>query len=83
MAELWLPFHAENALLLMVLGKLAVKAGDIEKAKAYLTQSITVMPTAQAYHILGDLMYAQGDKDSASQSYKQGLDLLLVAGLNP
>ncbi|MDD1605679.1 MAG: heme biosynthesis protein HemY [Methylococcaceae bacterium] len=80
MAELWLPFHADNALLLMVLGKLSVKCNEFEKAKAYLTQSITATPTVQAYQLLGDLMLEQGDKDSASQCYKQGLELLLVAG---
>jgi HemY protein len=79
MAELWLPFHPDNALLLMVLGKLSAKAKDIEKARLYLTQSIAVTPTVQAYQLLGDLMYEQDDKDSASQCYKQGLELLLAS----
>jgi HemY protein len=78
MAELWLPFHPDNALLLMILGKLCIKCNDIEKAKNYLTQSITATPTVQAYQLLGDLMFEQGDKDSASQCYKQGLALLLT-----
>ncbi len=77
MAELWLPFHQDDALLLMVLGKLCVKCQEIEKAKAYLTQSITAAPTVQAYRLLGDLMFEQGDKDSASQCYKHGLELVL------
>jgi HemY protein len=76
MAELWLPFHPDNALLLMVLGKLSLKCKETEKAKAYLTQSITAMPSIQAYQLLGDLMFEQGDKDSASKCYKQGLDLV-------
>jgi HemY protein len=80
MAELWLPFHQENAVLLMVLGKLSLKCKDVEKAKAYLSQSITAAPTVQAYQLLGDLMFEQGDKDSASQYYKHGLELLLTAG---
>jgi HemY protein len=78
MAELWLPFHADNALLLMVLGKLSIKCNEFEKAKAYLTQSISATPTVQAYQLLGDLMFEQGDKDSASQCYKQGLNLRLA-----
>lgn len=78
MAELWLPFHPDNALLLMVLGKLSMKSNNAEKAKAYLTQSITAKPTVQAYQLLGDLMLEQGDKDSASQCYKHGLDLVLT-----
>ena len=78
MAELWLPFHSENALLLTIVGKLSAKCKDPEKAKAYLTQSITIKPTVQAYQSLGDLMLEQGDKDSASQCYKLGLELLLT-----
>ena len=80
MAELWLPFHVDNALLLMVLGKLSVKCNDSDKAKSYLTRSITTTPTVEAYQLLGDLMFAQGDKDSASLCYKQGLELVLAAG---
>lgn len=80
MAKLWLPFHQDNALLLMVLGKLSFKCKDIEKAKSYLTQSITTAPTVQAYQLLGDLMFEQGDKDSASQCYKHGLELMLATG---
>lgn len=79
MAELWLPFHSDNALLLMILGKLSAKCNDVEKAKSYLTQSITVTPMVQAYHALGDVMLEQGDKDSASQCYKQALELVLAA----
>lgn len=79
MAELWLQFHPENALLLTVLGKLSSKCNDVEKAKTYLTQSITAMPTVQAYQLLGDLMSEQGDKDSANQCYKHGLALVLAA----
>jgi HemY protein len=79
MAELWLPFHTDNPLLLMVLGKLSAKSGDIDKAKSYLTRSITATPTVGAYQLLGDLMFAQGDKDSASQCYKQALELVLAA----
>jgi HemY protein len=80
MAELWLPFHMDNALLLMVLGKLNVKCNAIDKAKTYLTRSITATPTVEAYQLLGDLMFTQGDKDSASQCYKQALELLLATG---
>jgi HemY protein len=78
MAELWLQFHPESALLLTVLGKLSSKCKDVEKAKTYLTQSITAMPTVQAYQLLGDLMSEQGDKDSANQCYKMGLELVLA-----
>jgi HemY protein len=78
MAELWLPLHPDNALLFMVLGKLSVQCNQVEKAKSYLTKSISAKPSVQAYQTLGDLMMAQNDKDSASQCYKLGLELLLA-----
>jgi HemY protein len=61
--------------LLAVLGKLAVKCGDTFKAESYLAKSIAAEPTVQAYQLLGDLLYAQGDKDDAFKCYKNGLEL--------
>ena len=52
---------------------------QIEKAKSYLTKSISAAPSVQAYQLLGDLMDAEGDKDSSSQCYKLGLELLLAS----
>lgn len=77
MAELWLPFQQENPLLLTVLGKLCLKCNHIDKAKVYLTQSISIQPTAPAYRLLGDLMDSQNDKGSAAECYKRGLELVM------
>jgi HemY protein len=67
--------HQENAVLLAVMGKLAVKCGDTFKAESYLAKSIAAEPTVQAYQLMGDLLFAQGDKDNASTCYKNGLEL--------
>jgi HemY protein len=61
--------------LLSVLGKLSSKCQDVQKAASYLSRSIAVEPTVQAYQLLGDLLFTQGDKDKASQCYKSGLEL--------
>jgi HemY protein len=74
-AERWFQVHQENAVLLAIMGKLAVKCGDTSKAESYLAKSIAAEPTVQAYQLLGDLLFAQGDKDNASACYKQGLEL--------
>ncbi|MDD5463296.1 MAG: heme biosynthesis HemY N-terminal domain-containing protein [Methylococcales bacterium] len=74
-AERWFQVHQENAVLLAIMGKLAVKCGDIPKAESYLAKSIAAEPTVQAYQLLGDLLFEQGDKDNASACYKQGLEL--------
>jgi HemY protein len=74
-AEKWSSLHPENAVLLTVLGKLAVKCGDTFKAESYLAKSIAAEPSVQAYRLLGDLLFAQGDKDNASMCYKNGMEL--------
>jgi HemY protein len=74
-AEQWLLTHPENAVLLSVLGKLSNNCQDHVKAESYLSKSIQVEPTVQAYQLLGDLAYKQGDKDKASQCYKSGLEI--------
>lgn len=73
--EKWFYVHQENAVLLAVLGKLAAKCGDTLKAESYLAKSIAAEPTVQAYQLLGDLLFTQGDKDNASLCYKNGLEL--------
>jgi len=74
-AEQWLTSHQDNAVLLSVLGKLSSKCQDVQKAASYLSRSIDVEPTVQAYQLLGDLLFTLGDKDKASQCYKNGLEL--------
>ncbi len=74
-AEHWLPMHPRDAVFLTVLGKLSMKCGDNQKAATYLTKSISIEPTVPAYQLFGDLLFAQGDKDRASECYKQGLEL--------
>ncbi len=74
-AEKWAYVHQENAVLLAIMGKLAVKCGDNFKAESYLAKSIAAEPTVLAYQLLGDLLFSQGDKDNAVMCYKNGLEL--------
>jgi HemY protein len=74
-AERWLIGHADDSILLMVLGKLSGQRGDLIKAERYLKQSIALEPNVQSYRLLGDLALKQSDANMASQFYKQGLEL--------
>jgi HemY protein len=74
-AEQWLPMHPRDAVFLTVLGKLSMKSNGSQKARTYLTKSISIDPSVQAYQIFGDLLFSLGDKDGASECYKQGLEL--------
>lgn len=75
MAERWLDLYPNDAVLLMVLGKLSGQCANHDKAQQYLSMSLGIEPTVQAYQLLGDLLFTQGDKDAASQNYKLGLQL--------
>jgi HemY protein len=74
-AERWLIGHANDAILLMVVGKLSGQQADYAKAQRYLQQSISLDPNVQSYRLLGDFAMTQGDTNAASQFYKQGLEL--------
>lgn len=75
MAEQWLTYHANDAVLLTVLGKLSMICADPVKAEHYLRHSIELEPSVQAYQLLGDLLTAQANQDEASTCYKLGLEL--------
>jgi HemY protein len=81
-AEKWAYFHPENAVLLAVLGNLAIQSGDTFKAESYLAKSIAAEPTVHAYQLLGDLLFAQDDKDNAITCYKKGVELASSAVIN-
>lgn len=73
--EQWLAAHSDDAVLLSVLGKLSLRCNESEKAEAYLSESIRIEPTVEAYQLLGDLMFTQANNDKACQCYKAGLEL--------
>jgi HemY protein len=74
-AERWLLSYPDNAVLLLVLGKICTRCKDTEKAMRYLSRSLDAEPTVAAYQMLGDLFFELDDKDKASKCYKRGLEL--------
>lgn len=74
-AESLLPHHKQDGLLLTILGKLSFKCQNYEKAESYLSSSLAVDPSVQAYRLLGDLYSTQGQQHKANMAYKQGLEL--------
>lgn len=73
--EQWLAVYPGNAVLLRVLGRLALKAGQMEKAEQYLLKSLHIEASVAAYQLLGEVQFARGDKDQACDSFKRGLML--------
>lgn len=74
-AEQWLAVYPGDAVLLRVLGKLALKTAQLEKAEQYLLKSVHTDTSVGAYQLLGEVMIAKGDKDKACDCFKQALGL--------
>lgn len=74
-AESWFSHHKDDGVLLTIIGKLSFKCQDYPKAEDFLSKSIAIDPSVQAYRLLGDLFSAQGEEHKANKCYKQGLEL--------
>lgn len=62
----------ENGAYLDSLGWVYFKKGELEKAKEYLTQAISLVKDPEIYEHLGDLYIEMGDKEKALEYYKEG-----------
>ncbi len=72
-AEKWLSKHPNDAILLRMLGKLAMRHKMSEKSETYFSESLDMEPSVDAYLFLGDLLSDQDDKGRASECYRKGL----------
>ncbi|MFA5626357.1 MAG: heme biosynthesis HemY N-terminal domain-containing protein [Thiohalomonadaceae bacterium] len=75
-AEEWLKHHERHPLLLLTLGRLAMRAELWGKARSYLEASVGVEPRAEACQLLGELLERLGEEKSARKYYHQGLSLV-------
>ncbi|SMF97161.1 HemY protein [Methylomagnum ishizawai] len=72
-AETWLELHPRDPVLLRVLGKLALRIKQRDKARDYIRGSLDIEPSVEAYQLMGDLLFAQKDYVAASNYYRNGL----------
>lgn len=72
-AEAWLAPHPDDAVLLRVLGKLALRIRQAEKARHYLQRSLNEEPSVEAYRLMADLLFAEKDFATAGEFYRKGL----------
>ncbi|MDD1648839.1 MAG: heme biosynthesis protein HemY [Methylococcaceae bacterium] len=82
-AEEWLGPHQDDARLLQVLAKFALKAGQTEKAQDYLQRSLALEPTLEACKLMGDQFFAARNFQAASTLYRQGLKIATGEPLDP
>lgn len=72
-AENWLPAHRNDAVLLRLLGKLALRAQQLDRARQYLESSLGIEPSMETYQLMGDLLLQQNDTATACQYFRNGL----------
>lgn len=76
--EDWLRSHDRNPILLLALGRLAMRSSLWGKARGYLEAGIGIAPTVESYQLLGALAEQLNETDLATQCYRQGM--LLATG---
>ena len=77
-AEKWLKTQQNNPYLLLTLGRLA-KANKLwAKAEEYLQASLQYGARGETYHVLADVLAAEGKDEQMVDAYKKGLNLMLT-----
>lgn len=72
-AQAWLPARSNDPILLRVLGKIALRADKLEKAKEYIEDSLSIEPSVEAYRMMGDVCLKQDDPLAACDYFRRGL----------
>lgn len=78
LAEGWLKAHANDAGLLLALGRLAGRARFWAKARTYFESSLQLAPTPVGHLELAQLLDDLGDQNAAAEHYRAGLRLALA-----
>ncbi|HHJ80942.1 MAG TPA: hypothetical protein ENJ65_04840, partial [Candidatus Tenderia electrophaga] len=71
----WLKKHSNNPVLLLTLGRLAMRAHQWETARDYLKQSLEITANAETYQELGNLLAFLNEQPQALECYRRGLAL--------
>jgi HemY protein len=77
--EHWLALHPTDALLLLSLGRLSMRAGLLDKAQGHLEASLSIDPTYSAHLGLARLHEVLGHQEAAASHRAQALALALRA----
>ena len=72
-AERWLKHHADNAVLLLTLGRLSVRNQLWGKGRSYLEASLAIEPQAETYRELGALLERLKNPEAALECYRKAL----------
>lgn len=76
MAESWLKEHANDATLLLTLGRLMIRLEQWEQARDYLQQSLRHQKQLETTMEMATLMEKLGNHKASAEFYRQGLSLV-------
>lgn len=79
----WLRKQPENPVLLLSLGRLALRAHQWPAAREYLEGSLKITPNAEAYQELGNLLAFLNEQTLALECYRRGLALSADSFVQP
>ena len=82
-AESWLKNNADNAYLLLTLGRLAKANSLWAKAEDYLRSSLERGARGETYQVLAEVLAAEDKPELAVEQYKVGLELMLAQVAKP
>jgi HemY protein len=77
--ERWLGSYPNDAMLLLSLGRLCIRAGQLTRAQGYLEASLSIEPTHSAHLALARLHLALNHQEAAASHRDQALSLALRA----
>lgn len=72
-AETWLSRHEQDPVLLLVLGRLALRAGDLDKAESFLKSLLRLQPGPDVAAELGRLYLRRGDVARSAEFFRQAV----------
>lgn len=72
-AEAWITLHPYDAVLYLVLAKLAWRTQNWDKVKDYLKQSLSIESSVEANQLMGDLLFRENDYAAACHYYRNGM----------
>jgi HemY protein len=72
-AEKWLSSHAEDASLLLALGRICRRLDLLGKARDYLTSALAFDASPEHYLELAEVLAAMGEHKASAKIYRQGL----------
>ena len=72
-AEQQLKERPNDPLLLLTLGRLALRVNDLEKAREYLQTGLSIKGLAELHAEMGKVMLAEGDETLACEHFQLAL----------